>query len=376
MADVTTFAPEAAQQNKPQLKKKGEIKVDPRIRLKKQEPVGLPKYKCSCCGREYPSQAGNFSVTFSPLFEKNNGYITICKPCLEAYYNQLIGFYMGDEEQALEHCCRLFDWYYDPGASALTKAAPRGRSRVTLYPAKMSAVRARGTTYLDTLRERYAQDFSIGAGLTKSNEQEEQSEPAPPEEIIPETTAPKELIMFFGAGYTDDEYDFLSGQYEDWSTRYECKTKAQEELFKNLCIAQLNIQRAQQDSNAKGVTDAMRTFQDLLGAANLKPSQNTGNVLDGQNTFGTLIKKVEDTRPVGEPAEEWKDVDGIKKYFDTWFLGHLCNLVHVKNDAEEEYLKEMGKYTVTPPEYDEDDYADSSLLDKYSDKGGDDSDNS
>lgn len=125
-------------------------------------------------------------------------------------------------------------------------------------------------------------------------------------------------------------------------------------------------------SLSKGVTDAMKTFQDLLGSANLKPSQNAGGVLDGQNTFGTLLKKLEDTRPVSEPKEEWKDVDGIRDYMETWFLGHLCNLTHVKNDAEEKYLREMQKYTVKPPEYDVDDYADSSLLDKYSDKGGED----
>ncbi len=70
------------------------------------------------------------------------------------------------------------------------------------------------------------------------------------------------------------------------------------------------------------------------------------------------------------PEPEWEDVDGIKRYIDTWFLGHLCNNVHITNDCEEQYRREMEKYTVKPPEYDGDDDAlDLSLLEKFSNKG-------
>ena len=100
----------------------------------------------------------------------------------------------------------------------------------------------------------------------------------------------------------------------------------------------------------------------------MKPSQTNDNALADQNTFGTLIKKWETERPIGEPDEEWKDVDEIERYISTFFLGHLCNLVHVKNDYEELYREEMAKYTVTPPEYEEDDLGETSLLDKFSDK--------
>jgi hypothetical protein len=114
----------------------------------------------------------------------------------------------------------------------------------------------------------------------------------------------------------------------------------------------------------------MKMFNDLLGAANLKPSQNSDNALIDQNTFGTLIRRIENERPICEPLEEWKDVDGIERYIDTYFLGHLCNLVHVKNDNSEKYLREMEKNTVTPPVYEGDlDTGANSILDKYSDKG-------
>ena len=96
----------------------------------------------------------------------------------------------------------------------------------------------------------------------------------------------------------------------------------------------------------------MKTFQDLLKTADLKPNRSAIET-GGQETFGMLIKKLESERPVSKPLKEWEDVDGIHKYIDTWFLGHLANLAKVKNPNEAEYVAERDKHTVTPPEFDE-----------------------
>lgn len=109
-----------------------------------------------------------------------------------------------------------------------------------------------------------------------------------------------------------------------------------------------------------------------MQSAGLKPTQNNENSMLDQNTFGTLIKKIEKERPIAKPSEEWEDVDGIKGYIETWFLGHLCNTVHVDNDCSEAYRRELAKYTVKPPVYDDDEeLGETSLLDKYSTKSED-----
>lgn len=352
------------------LKSSSPIQIDTSVkpeRIKNDQPN--TKYRCTCCGKEYNTQKGNFPVSKSFLYEGNNGYIHICKHCVEKLYQQLVGFYSGNEEHALEHCCRLFDWYYNSDIVAMTKNISQGRSKVLVYPSKMNVNQAKGTTYLDTLKDRHSNKIMTMSDITPD-------EMADGEETSGASRVSKEAIMFFGFGYTDEEYDFLLNQYTDWTTRYDCKTKAQEELFKSLCIAQLTIQKAQLRGSTKEVTDAMKAFQDLLGTSNLKPSQTNDNALADQNTFGTLIKKWETERPIGEPDEEWKDVDEIERYISTFFLGHLCNLVHVKNDYEELYREEMAKYTVTPPEYEEDDLGETSLLDKFSDKVTKDGDDS
>ena len=147
----------------------------------------------------------------------------------------------------------------------------------------------------------------------------------------------------------------LQYQYNDWTARHECKTKAQEELFKNICITQLQIQKATQ--NGDKIEQLMNAYQNLLGSANIKPNQTNENALADQNTFGTLIQKWETEKPIPEPDPEWKDVDGILKYISTWFLGHLCKMMGVKNSYSKLYENEMKKYKVEKPQYENDDEA-------------------
>lgn len=343
-----------------------EVKIDKNVKLSRVDATKNEIYKCSCCGKEYTTQRGNFLASKSILFQGNNGYITICRECAERYYLQLIGYYSGNEEHALERCCQLFDWYYNTDISAMVKGKMSLNSAGALaqYVARMnmSNFKNKGSTYLDTVKDKAESEKVIDVEDVKQIEEEDGDKQV--ENVSVDT------IKFFGYGYTGDEYEYLEEQYGDWCARYECKTKAQEELFKSLCVAQLNIQRAQKRGSTKDVNDAMKMFQDLLGTANIKPNQANDNILADQNTFGTLIKKWENERPISEPAEEWKDVDKIHEYIDTYFLGHLCNLVHVKNDKEEAYRREMERYTVRPPAYEADEFnGGTALLDKFSNKG-------
>ena len=49
----------------------------------------------------------------------------------------------------------------------------------------------------------------------------------------------EKIVEFFGAGFKNEDYKFLNKEYKDWIARHECKTKAQEEVFKRLCFKQL-----------------------------------------------------------------------------------------------------------------------------------------
>lgn len=303
------------------------------------------EFYCTCCGKMYNKQKGNFPFSNSPLFAGNLGYITICKTCVDKYFLTLTDFYSGNEEKAFDRCCQLFDWYYSDDILAATRKISSDRSRIGAYPSKMQLpqYKKRGITYLDTVKDRAAQNIQDAEDLDSAKEE------------LAELKVRKRTIAMFGMGYSMEQYKFLQEQYDDWTNRCECKTKAQEEIFKGLCIAQLNIQIAQQTGGK--VKDAIDTFQSLLGSANLKPVQNNDNALGDSQSFGTLIKKFEEEKPIPEPDPEWKDVDGIVKYITVYFLGHLCKMIGIKNNYARMYDEEMNKYKVEKPQYEGDDEA-------------------
>lgn len=162
----------------------------------------------------------------------------------------------------------------------------------------------------------------------------------------------------FGTDYNDAELDFLETEYQDWVTRHECNTKAQEEIFKNLSTNRL--ERKQAVKQGRPTKEIDKTFQELLAAQNIQPRQSSMDTFADAQTFGTLIKKYEETRPLPEIDPELADVDKIGLYIDTFYRGHASKMLGIKNSFSHLYEKVMSKYVVTPPEYD--DESDSEVL--------------
>lgn len=322
-------------------------------------------YTCTCCGVEYKTQRGNFLSSSSPFYAGNNGFVGICRACTDLNYNRLLGESGGDAESAIERVAQLFDWYYDDKVVAATKDVTAPTTRVSVYPSKLNMVqfKASGKTYEDTIKERADKPLTSNTMGSDDNDETEAYK------------APLQTINFFGPGYTNEQYGYLQEQYSDWTERYECETKAKEELFKAISISQLRIHEIQENGGSgKELEAAVKTFQSLLDSQDITPKKANIGGNEGQETFGTLIKRLENDRPVSEPQEQWLDVDGIHKYIDTWFFGQLCELVDVQNPKEDEYLEEKSKYTIVPPQQDDSfEGSESSLLDKLAKRkdGGD-----
>lgn len=173
-------------------------------------------------------------------------------------------------------------------------------------------------------------------------------------ECAEEHKAALKTKKFFGVdlNLTDQAYIFLQEQYNDWTSRYECKTKAQEEIFKRICFKQLEILNATKHGDNTKDLDA--TFQQLMASANITPKQNSLDAFSNAQTFGTLIQKFEEEDPIPEPDPEVSDVDGFGLYIDTFYRGHIAKLFKLKNAFSGLYDKLMSKYTVKKPHYDED----------------------
>lgn len=172
----------------------------------------------------------------------------------------------------------------------------------------------------------------------------------------------------FGKEYELDDLVFLETEFEDWKAKYECNTKAQVEIFKSLSFNQLAQKKAR--LNQQPTDKLVKEFQDLLNTGNITPRQTGLDSMADAQTFGTLIEKWEQEKPIPEPDEEFKDVNKIGYYFSTYFLGHACKMLGLKNKYSTMYEHEMKKFTVNPPQYNEEEDSER-IFEKVFGKDGD-----
>lgn len=306
------------------------------------------KIICFYCGKEYVDT--NFYNSNSE-FHSNIGKIPHCKQCIEKFYQQYYEKYANEgcltpEKKAVQRLCMVFDIYYrdDVFTSSMNKIkesnmniSPMGQYMKTI---QLQQYNRKNETYENTITEAEQENFAMASISDLSNE----------------ITVDQKTVDFFGKGFTDEDYKYLKKEYDDWTARHECSTKAQEEVFKRICFKQLEILKATRRGEDTKHLDA--TFRDLLDTAKLQPKQNAGDTMSDAQTFGTLIDKWENTRPLPEIDEELKDVDKVALYIDIFFKGHLSRMMGIKNGFSNLYSKFMKKYTVEKPEYDDDDNSD------------------
>ena len=304
------------------------------------------KYTCLYCKNDYVET--NFYRSYSRLFG-NIGKIPYCKQCVEKFYQQYYEEYVNEgcltpEKNAIKRVCMTFDIYYtdDVFNSAMNKIRESNMniSPMGQYMKTIQLSQYKDKSYDNTVLSEMKEEFvaSVSNGITDN------------------TVVDQKTIDFFGNGFTEEDYKFLDREYKDWTARHECKTKAQEEVFKDICFNRLqNLKALRKGEDTKDIT---ASFQKMLDSGKLQPKQNSGDTTADNQTFGTLIDKWENERPLPEIDEELKDVDKIGFYVDTFFRGHTCKMLNVKNALSNLYSSMMKKFTVNKPEYnlDEDDY--------------------
>ena len=192
----------------------------------------------------------------------------------------------------------------------------------------------------------------------------------PEDEQLSKRKPRKEIIKLFGSGFTNEDYLYLQDQYDDWCSRTQVDSKSQQTYVVQICMQLLDIYKDRKSN--KDVTKKLSALDQLMNAANLQPKQNISNAATDSLTFGQLIEKWENEKPIPEPSEEFKDVDGIGKYIRVWFTGWLCKALGLKaNVYTEEFDEEIAKYTVSKPEYSEEGSADEIYELLFGSEGGD-----
>ena len=154
----------------------------------------------------------------------------------------------------------------------------------------------------------------------------------------------EEITRYWGNGYSVEEYEFLEDERHKLMSSFECPDYGMEMIMKDICFINLDIEKCRQDrkdNSGKVITELIKTRRDLMNDANMKPIQSTGAEASDQITFGTLIKKWENERPVPKKLD-----DDMKDYIDTFMIGHLAKMDGLNNDMTKKYDQALAKYTI------------------------------
>lgn len=280
--------------------------------------------KCPCCGDIKKINSKNFYKSYSVLYKNNKeNRMSLCKECLlDVADNFKTKF--NSESRGLYELCKLLDVYYEKNLfdSACNQAEKQKSNPYQIYFQKVLSM------------PQYKDRIFIDSEMFDKKIDEEEIE----------NQVGRDVVDFWGEGYSQRDYDFLEREYESLTTRYECDSYAQEVIFQEIANQRLDIKKKR--ASGSGVDKEVKTLQDLLGTANIKPAQENASMSSEQVTFGTLIKKFENEKPVPDPLPEWMTANWIKKYVCVWFFGNLCRMMGKPNPYIDEYEEEMNEYTI------------------------------
>ncbi len=281
-----------------------------------------PVQVCTMCGEEKRINGTNFYKSYSPLFKGNyENRMCVCKSCLLDYCERLHKIH-GSEKKALYIACEMVGSYYSKTLfDQLFDGEKEVNNKFATYFAKINSLpQYKELTFLDS------DSYDLEEELSEFSE------------------SGTEVLERWGDGRTEDDYKFLEREYQNLITKFECDSYSQEMLFQEIAQQRLDIKKKRQKGGS--VDKELKTLQDLLGSANIKPVQENATMASEQVTFGTLIKKFENEKPIPEPLGEWKSADWIRKYVLVWFLGHFSKMMGSNNEYSKMYEDEISKYTV------------------------------
>ena len=313
--------------------------------------VNASSSTCRKCGTAYGRLKGYFPVSYSYLY-KGTGYLPYCKDCVDGMFAAYLQE-CKDSKVAVRQMCRKLDLYWSEKVYEAVEKQNSTRSMMTSYITKINAVKLASKSYDDTLREEgalwlepkdYTNSEPIITGVQLSDG---------------EIAVPDEVVAFWGPGYTPSMYMELEERRKYLISKYPPNTELDigtETLIRQICILEIDINKARMEG--KPVDKLVNTLNTVLGSANLKPTQKKEDA-DAElekMPLGVGIQKWEYSRPLPPTPKERRDVNQVIKNITTWYLGHACKMVGIRNSYCKMYEDAMAKLRVDNPDHaDEDD---------------------
>lgn len=312
--------------------------------------VNASSSTCRKCGTAYGRLKGYFPVSYSYLY-KGTGYLPYCKECVDGMFAAYL-LECKDSKVAVRQMCRKLDLYWSEKVYEAVEKQNSTRSMMTSYISKINAVKLASKSYDDTLREEgalwlepkaYANMESVITGVDTTDE---------------ELNVSDDIILFWGPGYTPSMYMELENRRKYWISKYPQEAELDigtEALIRQICSLEIDINKARMEG--KPIDKYVNTLNTVLGSANLKPTQKKEDAdaeLD-KMPLGVGIQKWEYSRPLPPTPKEKRDINQVIKNITTWYLGHACKMVGIRNSYCKMYEDAMAELRVENPDHAEED---------------------
>jgi len=300
------------------------------IKKSDSDPDEKSIFRCTACGKAYTKQAGNFNVSPSPYYAGNDGYLHICKRCLDKYFNQYRDeMFDGDQDKAMEFLCSTINTCFDKTAWANAKKHPsQSKSKVSVYFSKLNLSQTKGASYADTVKIREENKVENAKTIQSAKDN-------------PEIETPIEIIQLFGLGFSAQDYETLQYEYEDWVKKYGVpEDKRQEELYKSICYLKVHLQHSIQNGEA-GVGALAKAYKEHIDAATTELEDRKQKKEDAVrlDPLGMWIKDIEQYTPAEFFKDKtlYKDSDGLGSYASRFIFRPLKNLLTGSKELDKEF---------------------------------------
>lgn len=288
--------------------------------------MATSRKRCTACGED-KRPAIDFYLSRSKLYKFNDGRMPICKECLSSLFKELNAKY-SDEVKALYHLCMLFDIYFDRDLVEKSSANNNFSDEDNLLKSYMKNVNSLNQY---KFKDSMSSDCIVLDDSLLENKKEEI-------EINNKTLfeVTDKMEIRWGASLPVEDYMFLESKYKEFTDVYECRTPAQRLIFEQIAKCLLRGEKALKKDNDVAFEKMNNMVSKLMTDGNIKPIQEASVAEDDTATWGKWINLIEQERPIGEPCEQFKDVDKISTYITKWFTRQMQRVFDLSTGEEDD----------------------------------------
>ncbi len=288
--------------------------------------MATSRKRCTACGED-KRPAIDFYLSRSKLYKFNDGRMPICKECLSSLFKELNAKY-SDEVKALYHLCMLFDIYFDRDLVEKSSANNNFSDEDNLLKSYMKNVNSLN-------QYKFKDSMSSDCIILDDNLLENKKEEV---EINNKTLfeVTDKMEVRWGASLPIEDYMFLESKYKEFTDVYECRTPAQRLIFEQIAKCLLRGEKALKKDNDVAFEKMNNMVSKLMTDGNIKPIQEASVAEDDTATWGKWINLIEQERPIGEPCEQFKDVDKISTYITKWFTRQMQRVFDLSTGEEDD----------------------------------------